>query len=181
MSSIELMSKDDTEKILESIETNANNKCDERVSIEQQIADTYASRPYLNFSRHFDSEIYNSLEFDYENINHCNDYITSVNVNVINGSKFNFDVEEIKCLIALKFNNIFMNMCEVDKMFTVKSKYAGGVWSEILFRINFNVPFSKYYLKQFENMDTATMSINFVPITNVKSLKKFRYQECNIR
>lgn len=124
--------------------------------------------------------VYQHLIFKCESIyDEHRDYNRAVKVIVINyNDKLIISTDVMKVLIMLKFNNIFLNICNYDDIsITGATRHnnddVNGNIKAAEFIITFEQSLSSYYFKKFNEMKLAKSNPKFIP---KEHLEKIQFQ-----
>lgn len=146
------------------------------INNQQRLRNAYYGKPCENFTEIFDGMAYDSLIFKYtlDSLIRKRDYINRVNIDISNERGLNISINEFKVLVQLKFNNIFLNVCNFNNISTNVVSFCDGVISTIRFVIIFDKPVSHFCLKNAISKKFGQLSINLIDYEKILFLSLFR-------
>lgn len=147
----------------------------ESTFLNRELRAAYETKPVENFSKFFDCDAYESLsiKFSIKRSLRKRDYVRNINVEIINNYNLDISIDELKSLVQLKFNNIFVNICKFENIVVKNYRMHNGIITKLNFNVNFVHPVNQYCLKQFVSKPLSELSINFIDLDRVMNFGLF--------
>lgn len=144
-----------------------------------QLRTIYNAKQGEDFSQIFNENAYNSIIFNYslDKSLRKRDFVGRVTIDVNNPFELDVSIDELRTLVQLKFNNIFVNICKYNNVVMKNIKLHNGILSSVKFIVVFDEPVNHICLKKFVSQSLSKLSICFVDFEKLRFLKFFRFSK----
>lgn len=121
-------------------------------------------------------DVYDGLSFGYniERSIRTMDYINRITIVINNRGQTDFSINELKSIIKIKFNSIFINICKYNNIFVNNISMQGGTVSTARFVVYFDQPVNHICIGKFISQTTSKVLANGINERELSFLMPFR-------